>query len=1103
MILSGRGRVRARAELATTDLVSHLASHESTSTLAQIAQESPRVLVTGSSGSSPAYTAGALAKLTVRPVLLVVAHPDDAEEHAEELRVSGVDALLLPALETIPGETEIELDLLAERFGAIRTAAALAADAPCVVLATVHALMQPVPDESRMDELSRVLTSGDTIPPEQLIRWLDNAGYTRADAIEQPGDFALRGGILDVFTPTGAVRLDFFGDELERITEIDVETMGSDRRLDSVALTTTDVKKAATGESSFVDLMPEPALAVLSEPMEIGEQARGYAERVADRSSIFDLKGVNQQIAGRCASVIELSHMPMTAGKGDRLVRLPVSTLPPFSRDASEAVGELGRLASEQGRALACCRNEAEADRLRELLAEFASDDAERVETVVRYVNRGFVWDDGGDGALAVVPNQELFHRYEVRRRAARMRSRGASDTFLDFAPGDVVVHQDHGICEFVALTLLTPKGGTAPEEFLTLKFAKNAKLHVPASQIDRVQRYVGGFSGKPPLSTLGGTKWKNQTEKVAESVKDLAAELLRVRAAREAMPGIRYPADTAWQTEFEAEFPFDETDDQLAALAEIKKDMQSDRPMDRLLCGDVGFGKTELAIRAAFKAVEFGRQVAVLVPTTVLAEQHERTFRSRFADYPFRVESLSRFKTTREINQTLRDVRKGHVDVIIGTHRLVSKDVKFADLGLVVIDEEQRFGVEHKEALLRLRMTVDVLTMSATPIPRTLHMAMLGIRDISSLATAPVDRRAVVTEVVPWEPRRIQMAIRRELARDGQVFFVHNRVNDITAFAGEVQRMAPDARIVVGHGQMPPRELEEVMLKFVRREADILVSTTIIESGIDIPTANTMFIDNADRFGLAELHQLRGRVGRSRHRGYCYLLLPLDRIVTPIARKRLKAIEQYAMLGAGFRIAMQDLEIRGAGNIVGAEQSGHIALVGYEMYCRLLEQAVQNLKTDDGPEPAPSTSVDLGVPFLIPKPYIPSERRRLDAYRRIAGARSHDELARVEEDLTSAYGDPPSSVRKMLDLAQIRVAANLLGVRAVLVRDPDVVFRAEDTRAIGEALRQGPGQVTELPPKSNESVGEVYLRLAKGSLEPDTLLAILRKRLAGEPVPA
>ena len=563
-------------------------------------------------------------------------------------------------------------------------------------------------------------------------------------------------------------------------------------------------------------------------------------------------------------------------------------------------------------------------------------------------------------------------------------------------------------------------------------------------------------------------------------------------------MPGIRYPADTAWQREFEDEFPYEETEDQEAALAEIKRDMQGARPMDRLLCGDVGFGKTELAIRAAFKAAEFGKQAAVLVPTTVLAEQHERTFAARFRDYPFSVRAVSRFKSDAEVKAILEEVAAGRVDVVIGTHRLLSKDVRFADLGLVIVDEEQRFGVEHKERLLGLRLTADVLTLSATPIPRTLHMAMLGIRDISSLAVAPADRRAVVTEVIPRNPQRLRQVIARELAREGQVYYVHNRIHDITSVADDIQKLAPDARIVIGHGQMPDGQLEEVMLKFVRREADILVSTTIIESGIDIASANTMIIDDADRFGLADLHQLRGRVGRSKHRGYCYLLLPEDRPVKETARQRLKAIEQFSMLGAGFKIAMRDLEIRGAGNILGPEQSGHIAAVGYEMYCQLLEHAVKDLRNEVVASPN-ETALDVGVTGSIPRHYIPSEQRRLEAYRRISMARAKADLERVREELRQAYGEPPPAALRLLDLAEIRIGARGLGVRSIAVRDKDLVLSTEQPGAVAQRFADAKGQVAQLPPAPGTSGGlpMVYWRpVSPAAFEPATLLVILRKRL-------
>ncbi|GAB4386704.1 MAG: transcription-repair coupling factor [Phycisphaerales bacterium] len=1083
--------------------------------LARLLDLGRRCVATGIAGSSTTFAAAALARLTSRPVLLVTAHLDDADEVLDELSQCACApvSLRLPALEAALGDEGVAPELLAERLIAIEQARSLAADGPAVVIAPIHALMQLVPPAEAMSRLVRVLRPGQRADPAELSAWLVQAGYTRVEAIEEPGEFAVRGGIVDVFCPGGVeapVRLDFFGDEIERINEIDLDTMGSDRVIDQVRLITCQTSRVIADDGvTFIDLLPRGFLAVLAETLEIVEQARGYFERATDGRGIIGPPAVLAAIEKQSHALVEVNQFSAGATSADERVVLPFETLPELSQATHEAVAELAALASDTA-VTVCCQNEGERQRLGELLAEHAAG-AVGIGAAVRYLHRGFIV--AGVDRCAFVPYHELLHRFDTRRRTARMRQGKAIDTFLDFGVGDYVVHADHGIARFVGLTLLAPRRlpGLPPppkherEEFLTLEFAGGSRLQVPCTQIDQVQKYVGGFSGKPPLSTLGGVKWKHQKQRVAESVRDLAAELLRVRAAREHMPGIRFPADTTWQREFEAEFPYQETEDQLAALAEIKRDMQSERPMDRLLCGDVGFGKTELAIRAAFKACEFGKQVAVLVPTTVLAEQHERTFSSRFRDYPFRVESLSRFKTQKEMNDILRDLRKGQVDVVIGTHRLLSKDVRFADLGLVIIDEEQRFGVEHKERLLQLRMVVDVLTLSATPIPRTLHMAMLGLRDISSLTTPPLDRRAIVTEVIPYNKQRIARAIARELAREGQVYFVHNRVHNIMSVADEIRELAPSARIVVGHGQMPARELEEVMLTFMRRQADILVSTTIIESGIDIPTANTMIINDADRFGLADLHQLRGRVGRYKHRAYCYLLLPVDRNVTEVAQKRLKAIEEYSMLGAGFKIAMRDLEIRGAGNLLGAEQSGHIAAVGYEMYCRLLDRAVQELKHGKAQDPTSATSIELGISGMIPRAYIPSDVRRLDAYRRIAVAPTLEALAGVESDLRDAYGDPPAPTLRLLELAQIRIGAAALGVRTVTRRGQDIVFLTATPAPVAEALRTGPGQVrvidaslaqTNARDASGVPLCEVYLRLDPRALEPTTLLALLRTRL-------
>ena len=1119
----------------SVDLLAPIAADPATRRLLSALAEGNRVVASGSSGSSTTLLAGTLAREMARPIVLVCAHADDADESLDELRSLGVRAIRLPALESLPTDGAAIPDALAERLAVVREMGTVDAETPAVLVLPIQALMQGVHLVGKLEAVSRSLKKDDQVSPGSVLSWLEQAGYSRVETIEEAGDFAVRGGIIDIF-PAGdsasPVRLDFFGDQIDRLNEIDIGTMGADRAIESVHLVAADVKLALPGDDAmnFLQLIPREAIALLHETMEVVEQGRGYYERLGDSKGFFGPPAVLKILETRFRAIAEINQFSAGAGAADTRIDLPVRALDAFDREATVAVDELVALAGPPMECRVCvlCQNDGEEQRFKELLASAEQKPTHPIVSRVEYLHRGFIW--GESAPTAFVPYHELLNRFTVRRKAARLRSGRAIDTFLDFQPGDFVVHQDHGIAKFLALTQQRPReiakrSDTALanmegrkikepelEEFLTLEFAGNAKLHVPATQIDLVQKYVGGFGGKPALSTLGGQRWKGQKERTSESVKDLAAEMMRVRAARESIPGVSYPADTAWQNEFEDEFPYEETEDQLTALKLIKQDMTKHRPMDRLICGDVGFGKTELAIRAAFKAVEFGKQVAVLVPTTVLAEQHERTFRQRFAGYPFRVESLSRFKTDAEAKEILEKVKKGQVDVIIGTHRILSKDVVFADLGLVVIDEEQRFGVEHKESLLRLRLTVDILTLSATPIPRTLHMAMLGIRDISSLTTPPLDRRAIVTEVIPYNERRIQQAIARELSRDGQIFFVHNRVHDIKSVADNVQRMAPDARILVGHGQMAPHELEQVMLKFMRGPskdggADILVSTTIIESGIDIPTANTMVINDADRFGLSELHQLRGRVGRSKNRGYCYLLLPAERGVNDIARKRLRAIEQYSMLGAGFKIAMRDLEIRGAGNILGAEQSGHIAAVGYDMYCRLLEDAVHELKNEKPPEKPSTVSIEIGLSASIPKPYIPSDQRRLEAYRRIATAATREQLEQVKADLTSAYGDPPKQVHRLLFMSELRVAAVALGVRSISVREKDVIFKATRAKDLADRLSRTPPDlakagkalqvsVTVLPPKKDQETTEVYFRPPEKYLEPETLLSVLRKRL-------
>jgi transcription-repair coupling factor (superfamily II helicase) len=606
------------------------------------------------------------------------------------------------------------------------------------------------------------------------------------------------------------------------------------------------------------------------------------------------------------------------------------------------------------------------------------------------------------------------------------------------------------------------------------------------------VQKYIGTMIRRPPLSRIGSKKWQQQKDRVTQGIRELAEELLEIQARRIELGGFAFAADTVWQKEFEESFAYQETADQLHAMEQIKADMIRPAPMDRLLCGDVGYGKTELAMRAAFKAVESGKQVAILVPTTVLCVQHGRTFAERFADFPIGIEVLNRFVTDKNAREILRRTREGKVDILIGTHRLLSDDVGFKDLGLLIIDEEQRFGVEHKERLKRFRVNVDVLTMTATPIPRTLHLSMLGLRDISALATAPLDRRSIATRVCLYDPEMIRKAIRFELAREGQLFFVHNRVRSIERADEEIRKIIGDetVRIVIGHGQMHKSELESAMIDFVTGQAQILVCSTIIESGLDIPNANTILINEADRFGLAQLHQLRGRVGRYKHRAFAYMLLPRSRPIHPIAAKRLKAIEEYSQLGAGFRIALRDLEIRGAGNILGAEQSGHIHTIGYELYCQLLQETVQKLRNEPIRKPAAAVIEPGFVPY-IPRKYIASDRQRLDVYRRIAMATTAADLGRIGEELKDLFGPAPEAVRMLLEIAELRLAADAKQIRSIMAMPPDIIFQFESGAHVADVFAHSPGSVRIPDPQT------VHVRLEKNYFEPRTLLAVLRNILA------
>ncbi len=1069
------------------------------------------VHVSGLWGSSAPMLGAITAAASGRTHLYITAHLEQADNARDDLELFlGGYCGLFPAWETLPGEGAASGEIEAERLRLCthlqRAAAAgfsprghLPADyanaVPHVIVAPIQAMMQPVPAPDRLEQntLHLVVRAIGDDPagrsPESLLAWVVDRGFKRLDLVESPGDAARRGDIVDIFVPgeTNPVRIQFFGDEIESIRRFDVSTQRSIETLTSFAVTALPEYPEAANET-LTDLtayLPPDTLVILDGPSEIQTMGETLRARLVESDRLCDVTDVLARVAR--FPQLHLSSFGSGAVGDEDSFDMGVTSVSRFESHAAGAVAELCRTAGSH-EVHVVCDTEGERQRLSEMLAGQAPDLAGSIHIHVGVMHRGFEWTAT---KTLVIPHSEIFHRHRQRRRIRRLHAGRPLESWLDLKSGELVVHVVHGIALYRGLTKLRKGTSRQQEEFLSLEFADKAMVHVPCSQIDLVQKYVGAAGRRPELSKLGGKRWSKAKQQVADAVSELAESLLRIQAIRDNATGVVYPADTEWQREFEAAFPYEETEDQSLIAADIREDLTKVRPMDRLICGDVGYGKTELAMRATFKIVEYGRQVVVLVPTTVLAEQHHATFRERMAQYPFVVGCLSRFRSSSEQRKIVDGLKKGQVDIVIGTHRLLSKDVSFANLGLVIIDEEQRFGVEHKERLKAMRETVDVMTLTATPIPRTLHLSLMGVRDISSLQTPPADRRAIATCVGPFNKDLIRNAILRELNRDGQVYFVHNFVRSIAGMADTVRRIVPEARVVFAHGQMKDGELEGVMHRFVRRKADVLVATTIIESGIDIPSVNTIFINRADRFGLADLHQLRGRVGRSSHRAYCYLLLSPDRPPTSKAAKRLKTIEEFSELGAGFRIAMRDLEIRGAGNILGREQSGHIAVVGYEMYCRLLEQTVHRLKNEPDPTPPP-VHADLDVAAHIPRYYIGADRSRIEIYRRIVACRTEADLAHLERDLVDAFGRFPKEVQRLLELAEIRVHARRFGIQSISLRPPDVVFLIEHLPTAEPLFADAPGSVRMPDSKT------IHLRLPPDYLEPDTLLPVLRRMFIG-----
>lgn len=923
---------------------------------------------------------------------------------------------------------------------------------PVILVTTLAAIRQPVPTTAEIDAGTRVFEINKAYNRIEILSWLAQHGFHSTSAVELPGEYSVRGGILDIYALdwTQPVRIEFFDDEIESIRTFDIKTQRSTEELSSIQISGLTPNRSV--KSQFTDHLPISSITVMLETNEIIRQTEKldhyFDEKFAkslDASHSNSTSDEGSQSGNH--SDDSLSPVRSFSAKTicDALYQFPtlhLVTIVSGNEYASHSYsflfqtvnrlqGHLTSLREEIDRYPEIvhfdivCRNEAEQRRISDSISGSEASGRGRINWLIGSLTHGFAWPEQD---IVLIGTDEIFGRMHARRTRSRTLSQ-TIDSFVDLSPGDLVVHVGHGLARFRGLVML--EKGQQEEEHLELEFADNVSLYVPTSKIYLIQKYVGTSQLRPKLAKLNGKSWNRQKQEVRDAVFDLAADMIELQAKREAIQGIAFPPDTEWQRDFDESFPFQPTEDQLVAVEAIKADMEQSRPMDRLLCGDVGFGKTEVAIRAAFKAVNAGYQVAVLVPTTILAEQHLHVFSERMSAFPIRIGVLSRFCSKKEIARTLERLRLGQIDIIIGTHRIVQKDVIFKNLGLVIIDEEQRFGVRDKDFLKHLRSQVDVLTMTATPIPRTLHFSLLGLRDISNLQTPPDDRLPIETKVLRFNPEAIRTGILYEMSRGGQVYFLHNRVKDIELFAQKLREIVPEAKVGVGHAQMPDNELEKVLRRFINREYDVLLSTTIVENGIDIPNANTIFINHANRFGLAELHQLRGRVGRFKNQAYCYLLLEPNAPMTRDSMQRLKAIEEYSHLGAGFQLALRDLELRGAGNILGVQQSGHINLVGYEMYCEFLESAVRLLK--QMPQKTKiEVLIDLPGLVMIPDNYVTDIRDKLDLYRRLSRITTEEEADSIQREISDRFGKLPRPVERLIICAKIRVAAWSFSIRAI-----------------------------------------------------------------------
>lgn len=1028
-----------------------------------------RVVVTGLVPSFRGVLAAGLVRWLGKTVLVLAPDADRAIEvylDAVALRVGECYRFMawdVPAEQVLARSPED----VAEALKALN-ALASSENGPALVVCSLASALRLLPSTSSLEKRKLEVRVGNAADPQQIARALVDAGYERVEVVEKLGQFAVRGGIVDAFSPSLElpVRIEVDLDRVESIRTFDPDTQRSVENLEGFQILPAPKWLHSEGTCTVLDWFGDSGVLVVDDPSRLMEESRklggaSIVQWVLQHARTAYLMALPRALPAELQSPL------------DEHVALGVRPAPSYMGRWSQFVDEARSRKAAGWHTLVLVHQEETLQRVRRALGEAGL--ALEVEQIA--ISSGF---EMPSARLCAVTEKELFGK-EKRARVPAKRQRKAEFALSELKPGDYVVHVHHGIGQYLGMRTL--EIDNTLRDYLFIKYADGDALYVPSDQVDLIEKYVGVEGVEPKLNKLGSGEWNRQKKRVKESVKQMAKELLELYTARMSIKGHAFSPDTPWQREFEEAFRYEDTPDQRQATREIKEDMEAPRPMDRLLCGDVGYGKTEVAMRAAMKAVMDSKQVAVLVPTTILAQQHFHTFTERFRGYPVRIEVLSRFRTEEEQKQIVKELKQGLIDIIIGTHRLLSKDVQFHDLGLLIVDEEHRFGVRHKERIKQLKKEIDVLTLTATPIPRTLYMALSGLMDVSMIETPPEGRLPVQTFVVEYDENLIRDAIRRELAREGQVYYVHNRVESIARCAAKVRSLVPEARVAVAHGRTREQELSRIMEAFAKREYDVLVTTMIIESGLDIPNVNTLIVEDADRLGLAQLYQIRGRVGRSNRVAYAYFTFNRGKVLTPQAESRLEAIREFTELGSGYRIAMRDLEIRGAGNILGPEQHGFLTAVGFGMYCRLLEESVRELKGET-PGQERTTTLDIPVDAYLPPSYVPDETSRVRIYKKLAAARTEEDVLEVEEELLDRFGDPPQPAAALLQVTRVKVQAMRLGIGSVFLRKDRLVFNVDEpskfpVEAIGQIAKAYKGSLSVT---SGEKGGSVVLKLKGAS---------------------